>query len=127
MNWQDQIGLLDFSITPQKVSPGDSVSITLTYRVLEDLETNYTAYVHLVGEGESGLISQVDSEPCGGALRTETWRAGDTIRDTLQLTIPENTPPGSYRLITGFYTWPDITPLELMGADSGLIGEVEVR
>jgi 4-amino-4-deoxy-L-arabinose transferase-like glycosyltransferase len=127
INWQDQIGLLDVSVSPPTVFPGDSASVTLTYRVLEELDTNYTAYVHLVGQEDSGLISQVDSEPCGGALRTETWRAGDTIRDTVQLTIPENTPPGSYRLITGFYSWPEITPLELKGADLGLIGELEVR
>jgi 4-amino-4-deoxy-L-arabinose transferase-like glycosyltransferase len=127
INWQDHIGLLDYSITPQKVSPNDSASITLTYRVLKDLDTNYTAYVHLVAQEGSPLISQVDSEPCGGALRTETWRAGDTIRDTLQVTIPENTPPGKYPLITGFYTWPDITPLEIQGADLGLIGELEVN
>ena len=73
------------------------------------------------------LLGQVDSEPCGGALRTGTWREGDTIRDTVQLHIEEGTPPGNYELATGFYTWPDITPLELEGRDQGLLGALEIN
>ena len=131
LNWQDKIGLLDYSISPEIASPGDTISVTLTYRVFEDLDVDYTAYVHLIDQqGASDgplLLSQVDSEPCGGALRTGTWREGDTIHDTIELRIDEETPPGNYQLTTGFYTWPDITPLALEGQERGYLMTLEIR
>jgi hypothetical protein len=128
LNWQDQIALLDYSLTPDPVSAGETITLSLTYRVLEDVETDYTAFVHVFDDGVEGqLVGQVDSEPCGGALRTSTWRAGDTIRDTLHLAIGENAQPGTYRLATGFYAWPDTTPLPLTGQEQGWLGMVEVR
>ena len=73
------------------------------------------------------LVGQADSEPCGGALRTSTWRNGDTIRDTVHLPVAEGTPPGSYQVATGFYTWPDITPLALERQDKGFLTTLEIR
>jgi 4-amino-4-deoxy-L-arabinose transferase-like glycosyltransferase len=129
INWEDKIGLLDFAVLPQNPEPGDTLTITLTYHVFEDLELDYTAYLHLIDQQDTSLtlISQVDSQPCGGALPTSTWRAGDTIRDTLELNIPEGTSPGIYQLATGFYTWPDLTPLAADGDNQGSLATLEIK
>jgi hypothetical protein len=131
LNWQNQIGLLNYSVSPEIASPGDTISVTLTYLAFEDLDVDYTAYVHLIDHQSSDagpvLISQADSEPCGGALRTGNWQAGDTIRDTVELRIDEETQPGNYQLTSGFYTWPNITPLTLKGQDQGLLTTVEIK
>lgn len=131
LNWENKIALEDVTVSPEQVSPGDSVSITLTYRALADIDSDYTGFVHLLGEPGSdsagALFSQADSEPCGGALRTSTWQKGDIIRDTVQLPIEEGTPPGSYQLISGFYTWPEITPLALEGQERGYLTTLEIR
>ena len=79
---------------------------------------NYTAFVHLLGPARadgSPVWAQSDSEPCGGALPTGKWRAGDLVRDTVTLTIPADAPAGEYRLVTGFYTWPDLVRVPLAG------------
>jgi hypothetical protein len=112
VNWQDEIGLLDFSVSPDSVSPGKMITVTLTYRALADVAADYTAFVHVIDDASgTRLVGQVDSEPCGGALRTSTWQKGDTIRDTVQIQINEDAPPGAYQLVPGFYKWPDTTPL----------------
>ena len=126
LNWQDEIGLLDYDVSPQSASSGETISVTLTYRALQDLDVDYTAYIHLL-DRQGVLAGQADAEPCGGALRTGTWRSGDTIRDTVQLHIAEGMPPGSYQLLTGFYTWPDITPLALEGQEPGYLTTLEIR
>ena len=131
LNWSDSLGLLDYSVEPEHVAPGETITITLTYQALTDLDRNYTAYVHLLGradaEGGSPIWGQADGEPCGGALRTGTWRAGDIVRDTIRLQVNPQAPAGIYRLETGFYTWPDITPLALTGQDEALVTTIEIR
>jgi 4-amino-4-deoxy-L-arabinose transferase-like glycosyltransferase len=129
INWADQIGLHDFSIAPQNPVPGDMLTVTLTYRAFEDLDIDYTAYLHLLDQQDSNpvLLAQVDSQPCGGALPTTTWRAGDIIRDTLVLHIPEETLSGTYQLAAGFYTWPDLTPLAAVGDNQGYLTTLEIK
>ncbi|MFN2279106.1 MAG: glycosyltransferase family 39 protein [Candidatus Promineifilaceae bacterium] len=128
VNWRDEIGLLDFSVSADSVSPGDTITATLTYRVLADIDADYTAFVHVVDDGGgTRLVGQVDSEPCGGALRTSTWRRGDTIRDTVEIRISEDAPPGTYRLMPGFYNWPDTTPLAQTKETVDLLPTVQVR
>jgi hypothetical protein len=129
VNWENKIGLLDFTVSPQNPAPGDTLTITLTYRAFEDLDIDYTAYQHLLDQQDSGpvLVAQVDSQPCGGSLPTSTWRAGDTISDTLVLHIPEETPPGTYQLVAGFYTWPEITPLTAVGENQGFLSPIEIK
>ncbi len=125
-NWGDKIELLDIAASPPQAAPGEQVSITMTYRAAADMGTDYTAYIHLLGEAGE-LLSQVDSQPCGGALATRTWREGDIIRDTVQLSIAEGTPPGSYEVAAGFYTWPDITPLAVSSRNEGPLTLLDIR
>ena len=128
LNWQDEIGLLGAELPTAAASPGETVHLTLTYRALADPGGEYTAFVHLLSRGEAPqLAGQADSEPCGGALRTSAWRQGDIVRDTIQFTVSEETPPGLYDLQTGFYTWPDIVPLALAGESQGKLGTLEIR
>lgn len=113
--WDHAIQLLGYNLSSIAAVPGDSITITLYYRALADVDTDYTAFIHLLGPAhlESGnpLWAQVDSEPCQGALPTGTWRAGEIITDSITLSVGPDTPPGEYQLVTGFYTWPDLARL----------------
>ncbi len=131
LNWNNEIGLLNYDLSPERVEPGDDLELTLTYKALADLDTNYTAYVHLLGgpnlESSNQIWGQSDGEPCGGAVRTGTWRAGDILRDTIHLRLNADAPPGTYQVTTGFYTWPDITPLALVDQELGVVTTLKVR
>jgi hypothetical protein len=123
-NWANEIALLGFDLENATIAPGDSFSVTLTYRALAHTSLNYTAFVHLLGpqrEDGSPIWAQSDSEPCGGALPTSRWQRGDMIRDTITLTLPLDAVDGDYRLMTGFYTWPDLTRLADQGTGSDAI------
>jgi 4-amino-4-deoxy-L-arabinose transferase-like glycosyltransferase len=112
-NWEGEIELLGFDLDRETVAPGESLTLTLTYRALAR-PGDYTAFVHLLGPPQpdgSPVWAQSDSAPCGGALPTSRWQVGDVIRDTLTLSIPGDTPAGEYELSTGFYTWPDLIRL----------------
>jgi hypothetical protein len=129
-NWADGIELLGFDLEQETIAPGETLSVTLTYRATATPQANYTAFVHLLGPPRadgSPVWAQSDSEPCSGALPTGRWQTGDIIRDTVTLTIPADAPSGSYELTTGFYTWPELTRLPVAGSgDAVTLGTIDV-
>ena len=118
INWNNEIRLFGFDLDKTEVMPGDELAITFYYQALSDTIPNYTAYVHLLGEPmpetDNLIWAQRDSEPCHGWTKTVLWREGDMLVDRIKLAIAANTPPGSYQLTTGFYTWPDIVGVPIV-------------
>jgi len=112
-SWADGIELIGYA-KDGEVVPGQTLTVTLFYLATAAPLANYTAFIHLLGPARadgSPLWAQADSEPCGGGLTTGEWRAGDVIRDTVTLQLPPDMAPGEYRLVTGFYTWPELVRL----------------
>ena len=66
-----------------------------------------SAFVHLVDENGTGL-SQHDGPPGGVHTPFERWVPGLIVESTHNLTVPNNLPPGKYRVIAGLY-YPDIS------------------
>jgi hypothetical protein len=119
--WDDQISLLGYDLERDTFQAGETINLTLYYQALQDSTVGYTAFVHLLGESdpeqEPPLAGQMDSEPCRGALVTNNWQAGEIIVDSISVRIAEDASPGDYRLLTGFYSWPDL--LRLPGGPEG--------
>lgn len=124
-SWNEGLALLEYSVEPAEVSPGQTVSVTLTYQALDHPGVDYTAFVHLLGSPNSAtgspLWAQADSLSCGGTLPTGRWQPGDIIRDTITLQIPSDIPEGDYNLMTGFYTWPELTRLISVDSNSDAV------
>ncbi|MBI3243660.1 MAG: hypothetical protein HYZ49_15355 [Chloroflexi bacterium] len=116
------------------VQAGQSLFITLWWKVEADMTADYTSFVH-VGTGLDGttVVAQRDGQPCQGLFTTSQWRAGDLVRDSFAITFPPDVLPGDYPLVTGWYTFPSFTRLSLREADHALpdnraiIGVVTVR
>ncbi|MDX1413641.1 MAG: hypothetical protein R3293_05575 [Candidatus Promineifilaceae bacterium] len=113
--WGDEIELLGYKFDRRSYQAGEVINLTVYYQALRDVDKNYTAFFHLIdnSDPESAImpVSQVDSEPCRGALSTSNWHPGEIIIDTVALQIGENAPAGDYQLITGFYSWPELSRL----------------
>ncbi|HEY1408834.1 MAG TPA: hypothetical protein VF434_07835, partial [Promineifilum sp.] len=127
--WDIPIELLSYEVNESGLSPGSSLELNLTYRAVDDLALDYTAFVHLLGPPRpsdgSPLWAQSDSPPCGGSLPTHLWRAGDIVQDKIVLQLPADLTGGHYQLVTGFYTLPDVTRVTLADSsdDSWLLSE----
>ncbi|MEZ4518322.1 MAG: glycosyltransferase family 39 protein [Chloroflexota bacterium] len=131
--WDGDIQLVGFSLSNTALAPGDTLVVDLFYRPLSSSLPDYTAFVHLLGPASSAdgspLWAQSDSPPCQGAMPTSNWVHGDIIRDTITLTISPDLPPGDYQVVTGFYSWPDLTrlPLDGSGETAATLLELEIR
>ncbi len=65
-----------------------TVRVQLWWRATEDIQVDYTAFVHYLRDGAK--IAQHDSAPAGGDLPTGIWRSGDVILDVHPM--PDVTP-----------------------------------
>lgn len=59
-------------------------------------------FAHFVGQGLEPL-AQADGPPQQGVHPTSEWRAGELVLDWRTMTLPEDLPPGRYRLLVGLY------------------------
>lgn len=98
----DFAALLEATVTPETVAPGQSFTLNLTWRAEATVGTSYTVFVHLLSETGT-LIAQRDAPPVDGIRPTTSWFTSETITDAYTLSLPPETPPGIYTLKVGFY------------------------
>lgn len=82
--------------------PGDRLYLTLFWQPQVRLRDNYTVFVHLY-DGSMRIWAQKDSLPVEGTYPTRQWQVGEIIVDRYALTLPQDTPAGTYRLGVGIY------------------------
>ncbi len=127
----DQIALLGYDLGQEVTSPGERLTLTLYWQALQELDTRYTAFIHLLGPTNAAtgtpLWGQQDSEPCKGFYPTAVWRPGEIIRDEIVLDVFPDAPPGTYELAAGFYTWSDFQRLSVGDDDAVTLGTVTIR
>lgn len=101
-NFGNQIELAGYEMDRRALAPGDTLTLTLYWRSLTPITTNYSVFAHVRGAGES-LWAQSDSWPQDGAAPTAAWQARQLVNDTRTLTLKPDTAPGVYDVEIGLY------------------------
>ncbi|MBI4315823.1 MAG: hypothetical protein HY679_07795, partial [Chloroflexi bacterium] len=102
LNFDNQIQLAGYSMDRRTVAPGQAVTLTLYWRGLKPIHTNYSVFAHVRGQGEA-LWAGADTWPQNGAAPTAAWTPGALIAETRALTLKPDTPPGVYDVEVGLY------------------------
>ena len=107
---------------------GDVAPVQLTW-LAKDTGEPVSAFVHLVDESGNGL-SQHDGPPGGRDTPFQSWMPGLILYSTHNITIPDDLPPGTYRLVAGLY-YPERAHEPIVPANGSSprleIGNVEVN
>ena len=111
------------------VYPGDFLRVSLSWRSLATIDQNYVVFVHLI-DGSGKSWASHDNQPHATLQATSSWTPGQTIADDYLLKLPDDLPPGMYRLETGMYHIDEhgyqFLPLA-GGGNSVVFGTVKVR
>lgn len=102
VDFGEAIRLVGVDDWPEIISAGEhQLPITLYWRSLRELDTNYSVFVHLdTPAGETvATVDEVNPEN----IPTRNWPPGLYLRNALQLIVPDNLPPIRYDLTTGIY------------------------
>jgi hypothetical protein len=103
--------------------PGDSLTITLYWQSLAEMNQNYSTFVHLLDETEL-IIAQRDMYPGQGLYPTSLWSAGDAIANRYVLTLPETAfAPNHAQLEVGLYNLATGERLLAYGPNRELLGD----
>ena len=127
------IQLIGYDIDRTTVSPGESITFTLYWQAAAPTGAPYVVYNHLTPPDSRDIVAQIDGSPLSDPLQRRPTTAWDDPTETLMsrpfvLTIPADTPPGRYRLLTGFYdrdTWQRLLAPD--GSDFLVVAEITVQ
>jgi hypothetical protein len=117
--WRNNIKLRGYHLPTENLDPNQKLPVTVFFEATEPITDNYMVFVHLVDE-HNQIISQNDSLPRAGAYPTQWWLPGLVIADTHLLQLPDNLPPGDYRLLVGLYQPEQMTRLLLTDGQDNL-------
>ena len=128
---EDKIALVGFDLDRTAAAPGDAFHLTLYWRALRDLDTNYAVFTQVIGPNHE-IWAQKDAWPQDGNAPTATWKEGDLVEDRYELLVKEDAPAGVWDLQVGMYGANDGVRLKLLGEgghvqdDRILLGKVRI-
>jgi len=83
-------------------APGDTITLTLYWQALTEMDESYTVFTHLLAP-DGSMAGQRDTAPLDGAYPTDLWLSGEVVADTYEISLRTDTPPGEHRLEVGMY------------------------
>ncbi len=118
------IELIGYDTIDRRYFPGESVRVTLYWRVLEQSEEDYSLGIVLV-DPVGNPLGSIDTYPGAGTLRTSTWQEGAIYADTYEIRIGRVSDARyPLRLLVNWY---DETPedrLEIVSRDDAALDSV---
>jgi hypothetical protein len=115
-NFDNRILLTDLAIDRDRLQPGETLGVTLSWQSLQAITEDYTVFVHLLGP-DGRLHGQVDAWPVQGTYPTSAWTPGEVIVDRYRVPLDYDAPAGSYQIEIGFYLLATNTRLPIVGPD----------
>jgi 4-amino-4-deoxy-L-arabinose transferase-like glycosyltransferase len=107
------VGLRGYDLTPPE--DGQPLRLALFWEGRGATPGDALLFAHLIGP-DGRRYAQVDLPPGGPGAPTSAWGAGRFYITALELALPENAPPGQYRVVVGLYDPATGARLPLSGA-----------
>jgi hypothetical protein len=112
---------------------GERLGLLLFWSRVEEVSAaQYTVFVHLRDDAGNNL-AQIDVPPWSGLFPPRLWPAVAPVTDRIDLALPPNLPPGSYRLVLGMYDATTMSRFPLtvdgqrQGGDELILATISVR
>jgi hypothetical protein len=118
----DHIRLLGYELPAGTTySPGDILPVSLYWQTDAPLEQDYKVAWFVRDASGAPVVQGWDVAPGAGFAPTTSWRAGIPVWDNRAVRLPEDVPPGDYRLWLVVYTSDldgNIVNLPVQGAET---------
>jgi hypothetical protein len=125
VNLGDQVELLGYDLAEDIVSPGDTLTLTLYWRALCEMDESYTIFTHVVAP-DGSISGQKDNPPVGGSYPTDLWLSDEVVVDVYEIPISADAVPGGHVLQVGMYIAETGARLPVLGTSADAITLQEV-
>jgi hypothetical protein len=102
-----RIGVVGYDAKQQQ----NELRLTIYWQAHTKIKDNYTAFVQIFSSRGSKIAQSDDHQVGGDYYPTSMWDVNEILRDEHMISIPSDTPPGTYRIFVGMYRQPDFDPL----------------
>jgi hypothetical protein len=99
--FEDGIELLGYDVDPEPAERGGRANVTFYFKATENVPEDWEIFVHVDDTVKNAGRILKDHYPAEGRFRTNSWKAGDIIKDTFSLPVPALA--GGLEVWTGFY------------------------
>ena len=129
--YDGKIQLIGYQLNPGKVKPGDQLEAVLYWKAIDDIDTDWTFFIHVV-DTEGNMLVGHDGRPLDGMHSTFFWRKGEIWRGHYDIAIDSSAHDGLYRLNVGMYdllTFRHAKVVQdgvLLKRNSAIMGEIKV-
>ncbi len=116
-DFENSMRLRSYSVDVETAKPGETVEVFIQWDVLQEMDRDWSVFIHLNDPETELPAAQRDMYPGQGLLATRLLSQGDRIFDRYLLKIPETAiTPSDLDLTIGLY---DFQSGERMHTDSG--------
>jgi hypothetical protein len=112
--FEDTIRLDGVTFSPDQLSAGGSLAVTLSWQPLRAMGADWTTFVQVINAAGT-KIGQSDHPPGGAYYPSSLWVPGEQLRDRHEIELAQELGPRPYRLIVGLYVSDD-TVLRHLGS-----------
>lgn len=114
----NSIQLAGFDLSAQSLRPGETLTMTLDWLVLNQPVQEYIVFIHAFAPNIAEPVTQADASPCNGQYSTLRWLTGETIRETRSITVPPDYNGTTLEIGLGMYAWPSLERLPIDSAEA---------
>lgn len=100
-NFGDLVELTSAVFGPSRAYPGDSVRVSLNFKVLGKIDRDYMIFVHV--EDVDGRVDRLNVDHAPRAKPTSAWQPGEAVRDDFEIPIPPQMAVRGLNLVLGFW------------------------
>ena len=112
------LALIEATSPVTEIAPGGQVPLEVLWQAAEAPGEPFVVVTQLL-DNAGHVVAGLEAQPLDGRYPTQSWAAGELVRDRHTLTLPADLAPGAYRLIVGVYPTADRARLETR---TGLFG-----
>jgi hypothetical protein len=98
----DRVELLGYDLSADSVAPGETLTLTLYWRALAEMSTDYTVFTHLLA-ADGSMTGQQDNQPLNDTYPTSLWVPSEVVTDVYEIPVRPGAPEGEHRLEIGMY------------------------
>jgi len=115
-NFENEIALRGYEMDTRTLRPGETLTLTLYWETLSDMENNYSIFIHVQGE-DGEIWARMDSWLLSDETPTAVWEVDRRMKSHHPLILDPNTPPGVYDVKIGLYQSQNGQRLKLLAED----------
>jgi hypothetical protein len=119
------IALIGYKIAKRELNPEDTLTLTLYWHALAELDQDYTIFVHILDPSGQNVVGR-DNTPCQNTCPTTDWQVGRLVEDTHLVHLPPDMPAGEYQVTLGMYYAPTGERLPISRPQSDDIPEARI-